>query len=349
MATGFPQELTDLDLHREWVAGHELPATFDPFRWTHRVAAYRALLAATNTSEAFGPDNRRNPLWGLIFQLHWQLRTGRLGAAAHARDTIDPDSAWGYGNYTLCVLPWLGAERAGLVSPRTIADPPTSSRFRYVRAGRVPAELDAGVEGWREFFVDLAQLEHTRAIGPTAGEGDEQLRMAMWRAHKSCLDVVAARSSRDVPGPLPQTELDFLRGWCRMVDFLWAAAFPTDFEFTVAHGLDVLPERVLSGPETATQLPERAAGTTANVLGLAKAGPWRTRVSLWLWRRAMRTAQARSDVLTLLDAAFHRRADNAATRARLLWLVVAPRRRPHRGVPVSRAQASGRGAGPPGP
>jgi len=135
-------------------------------------------------------------------------------------------------------------------------------------------------------------------------------------------------------------ELDFLRGWCRMVDFLWAAAFPTHFDFTVEHGLDVLPEQMLTSARVAEELPERAAGTTTNVLGLAKAGHLRTRVSLWLWRRAMRTPQARADVLTLLDAAFHRRVDNVATRARLLWLILNPR--PHRrtrAAPVSRPQA----------
>lgn len=40
----------------------ELTGRFYPFRFEHRVAAYRSMLAATGTSGLFGVDNRRNPL-----------------------------------------------------------------------------------------------------------------------------------------------------------------------------------------------------------------------------------------------------------------------------------------------
>jgi hypothetical protein len=352
MDRGVPDELQNLDLYQTWVDSAELGATFDPFRWPQRMAAYRALLEATNQNGRFGPENRGNPLWGLMFQHQWQMRTGRLGARAQHDGSIDPDSAWGYGNYTLSVLPWLGAERAGVVAARTIAGPPTTSRFRYVEDGVVPGELEAGINAWRDYFeqvsgVGVATDGGQRRHQPTPVE--EGLRLAMWRAHKVCLDVVAARTATDRPGPLPTCELDFLRGWCRMVDFLWAAAFPTHFDFTVAHGLDLLPERMLTHPEVVEQLPEREAGTTANVLGLARASPARARVSLWLWRRAMRTAPARADVLPLLDAAFHRRRDNATTRARLLWLIVAPRSRAaSRRATLSPGRAAARAAVPPG-
>src|SRR5262245_33859622 len=105
------------------------------------MAAYRTMIDATGASGLFGADNRRNPLWALLFQLQWQRRSGRLGATAAVDGRIDPDAAWVYGNYTLSVVTWLGAVAAGVVPALEIADAPTTSRFRYVRGGVVPDEL----------------------------------------------------------------------------------------------------------------------------------------------------------------------------------------------------------------
>jgi hypothetical protein len=327
MPTAYPAELEGLDLHDTWVACAELPGRLDPFVWPHRMAIYRRLLEVTGADGRFGPDNRFNPLWGLMFQHQWQMRTGRLGPAARRDGVIDPDSPWGYGNYTLSVLPWLGAVRAGVVAARPIQGPSTTSQYDYLDGGEVPAEFEGPIEDWRRYFelvVGAGARPQQGSADALPAPDDERLRMAMWHAHKTCLDLVAPRTQGVRPGGLPVAEIDFLRGWCRMVDFLWAAAFPTHFEFTVAHGLDVLPESILGLPGHGT-LSSPAADTTENVLRLARAGPVRTRVNLWLWRRAMRTPRARRDVLSLLDAAFHRRPDNVARRVRLLWLVVAPR------------------------
>ncbi|GHF93341.1 MULTISPECIES: hypothetical protein [Amycolatopsis] len=107
-----------------------------------------------------------------------------------------------------------------------------------------------------------------------------------------------------------------------MVDYLWAAAWPTDFDFMTAHGLDVLPEPLLGTPEDLRTLPAKVRGNVDNVLKLADTPRWRSRLNLKLWQRIMRTREARAQVLPLLDAVFNPRTDNSADRRKLLVYLV---------------------------
>jgi len=310
-----PEELATLDLYSVWTTAEDLGAVFDPFRFEQRMAAYRLMIQNTNPADGFGADNRHNPLWGLMFQHQWQFRTGRLGTGTRRDGRIDPDSPWGYGNYTLSVIPWLGAEAAGVVPALPVADPPTRSRFRYVTGGVVPEELAAGVADWRAYFTLVRE----------GGAADPELaRMALWKAHKTCLDVVVGALADVDTTPWPDQEVTFLRGWCRMVDYLWAAAWPTDFAFMTAYGLDVLPETLLTAPEDVRALPGKARGNVANILRLATMPKWRYDLNLRLWKRVMRTREARARVLPLLDAVFNPRPENAAERRRLLGYLLRP-------------------------
>ncbi|RKT54620.1 Leg1-related protein [Saccharothrix australiensis] len=310
-----PEELATLDLYPVWTTAEDPEGTFDPFRFEQRVAAYRLLLHRTNPADRFGVDNRHNPLWGLLFQLQWQFRTGRLGAGARRDGRIDPDSPWGYGNYTLSAIPWLAAGLAGVAPALPVADPPARTRFRYVVRGVVPAELAGAVADWRDYFA---------LVGGSGPVEPEPARRALWKAHKASLDVVVAAIADVDAAPWPELEVAFLRGWCRMVDYLWAAAWPTDFGFMTAHGLDVLPESLLTTPEDVRALPAKARGNVVNVLRLASTPKWRYDLNLALWRRIMRTSEARDQVLPLLDAVFNRRPDNAAARRRLLGYLLRP-------------------------
>lgn len=314
--TAHPAELASLDLFEMWTSAAELTDRFDPFRFPHRMAAYRSLIDASNTGGLFGVDNRHNPLWGLMFQHQWQFRTGRLGATTQSDGVIDPDAPWGYGNYTLCVVPWLGAVSAGVVPAVPVAGPPAPSRFRYVDNDVVPPELTRGVDDWRDFFVLVKKSE------PAADR--EPLRLALWKAHKSCLDVVVTAITGIDPAPLSALELTFLRGWCRMVDYLWAAAWPTDFDFMTEHGLDVLPEHLLSSTDDLRALPDRPRRNVRNILRLATIPTWRYNLNLRLWQRIMRTREARDDVLPLLDAVFNPRKDNVRERRRMLGYLLRP-------------------------
>ncbi|MFL6140878.1 MAG: Leg1-related protein [Labedaea sp.] len=310
-----PEELVALDLYRVWVAAGDWGERFDPFRFQQRMAAYRLLIGNTNAGNRFGADNRHNPLWGLMFQHQWQFRTGRLGRHTRRDGRIDPDAPWGYGNYTLCVVPYLGAVAAGVVPQLPVGDPPAHSRFRYVADGAVPSELVAGVADWRAYFTLVT------ASGPVEREA---ARLALWKAHKSCLDVVVDALAEVDTEPWPGLEVTFLRGWCRMVDYLWAAAWPTDFGFTTRHGLDVLPEWLLTTAADLTRLPAKTRRNTVNILRLATTPAWRYRLNLTLWQRIMRSREARDQVLPLLDAVFNPRPDNTAERRKLLRYLLKP-------------------------
>jgi hypothetical protein len=309
-ARGYPEELEGLDVFPVWSTLPLSKGRFDPFSFPHRIAAYRTLIEAINRRGQFGEDNRRNPLWALVFQHEWQCRSGRLGPRAHEDGTIDPDAPWGYGNYALCVIPWLAAAASGLVPDLPVQPPPEPSRFDYR-----PDPFRDGIEDWRRFFT---------AADTTDPGDDEPVRLALWKAHKTCLDVVAHHLGSIDPGTDSPTELAFLRGWCRMVDYLWAAAWPTDFDFTVTHGLGVLPDHLLEDGPRRPGLSRRTARNVRTVTALDGTPAWRHRINLALWRRAMRTRQARDDVLVMLDAVFNPNPGNAAARRRLLGYLLRP-------------------------
>jgi hypothetical protein len=301
---GYPAELENLELFTVWSALPSLADRFDPFSFPQRMAAYRMLIEATNRRGQFGDDNRRNPLWALVFQHHWQYRSGRLGPQTLTDGAIDPDAPWGFGNYALCVIPWVAAASTGLVPDVPVLPPPGPSRFDYR-----PAPFRTGIEDWRRYFT----------AADTAGPGDDEpVRLALWKAHKTSLDVVARRLAPIDPGPESRTEITFLRGWCRMVDYLWAAAWRTDFDFTISHGLDVLPHRLLDDDPGQVDLPRRVARNVTTVTRLADTSGWRHRLNLALWRRAMRSREARDDVLVMLDAVFNPNPANVAARRRLV-------------------------------
>lgn len=310
-----PRELAGLDLHETWTGVPELTTSFDPFRFEERMAAYRRLIVATNGNGLFGIDNRQNLLWGLMFQHQWQFRTGRLGSTSRVDGHIDPDAPWGYGNYALCVIPWLGASRAGVVPALPVADPPGSSRFCYVIRDRVPPEFEVGLQDWWKYFELVAETR--------PGADLEPLRMALWKAHKSCLDVVVERVAGIDPAPYAPVEIAFLQGWCRMVDYLWAAAWRTDFDFMIEHGSDVLPEYLLEN-EHHDAMTDKVRGNVSNIIGLARTPDWRYAVNLRLWTRAMRTRQARDDVVPLLDAVFNPSRENRGARRRMLRYLLQP-------------------------
>lgn len=311
-----PAELTELDLFEVWRSAEPLGETFDPFRFDHRMAAYRELLTATNRDRLFGADNRRNPLWGLLFQHQWQFRTGRLGPRSRDDRRIDPDAPWGYGNYGLCIVPWMGAVVAGVVPARQVLPPHEESRFDYQSA---PRDFAQGVEDWRAYFELVA------ASRP--GVDDETLRMALWKAHKSCLDVVAEKLFTIDPHPYSAVELTFLRGWCRMVDYLWVAAWRTDFDFMAEHGMDALPERLLVDADEhggMASLPKQVRSNVRNVINLGRMSRWRYNANLLIWKRIMRTRSARDDVVELLDAAFNPNSRNRRQQLQVVGYLLRP-------------------------
>jgi hypothetical protein len=126
--------------------------------------------------------------------------------------------------------------------------------------------------------------------------------MAAYRTLIDATNVRGLFGADDRNNPL--WGLMFQPQWCRMVDYPWAAAWPTDFGFMTGHGQDVLPERLLRDGDVLADLPDKVL---RNILRLARTPGWRHTVNLTLWRRIMRTRAARDDVLALLDAVFNPR------------------------------------------
>jgi hypothetical protein len=179
--------------------------------------------------------------------------------------------------------------------------------------------FEAGVEDWRAYFALVARSH--------PGADEEPIRLALWKAHKTCLDVIATRTAGIEPGPYSALELTFLRGWCRMVDYLWMAAWPTDFDFMVEHGSDVLPERLLQPEDDLTaplDLPAKVRANVRNVVALARTPPWRYDLNLALWKRVMRSRKARDEVVPMLDAVFNPNPGNRAARRRMLRYMLRP-------------------------
>jgi hypothetical protein len=172
--------------------------------------------------------------------------------------------------------------------------------------------MDAGLAGWDRFMTIL------RAIG--SGDDLEPLRFALWEAHRQSLEGLAAARTR-LASAYSTTELAFFDGWVRMVDFLGAAAWRTDLEFMRSNGVDVLPGRLLREEDVPGRIPDLPGPVNTNlvsVLSLTGQSDRRFALSLWLWRRAMRTRPARDEVVEMLAAQFAPTPANAAARRRLL-------------------------------
>lgn len=307
--SGTPIEATWRDLP-------ELGASVDPFSYRGRMALFASLIASTGAGSRFGPDDAGNPFWGYVFQTHWQWTSGRYGNAAS--DRIDAATLWCYGNYTLSVVPYLAAVRAGLAPNLEVLPPPVHTAVAYPAGGGragplvVPPEMEAGLAGWDRFMTRV------RAIGP--GDDLEPLRFALWEAHRQSLEGLAAARSR-LAGAYSTTEVAFFDGWIRMVDFLGAAAWRTDLEFMRTNGVELLPGRLLLEDDVPGRIPDFPPSVNANlasVMSLTGQSHRRFALSLWLWRRAMRTRAARDEVVEMLAAQFAPTPANAPARKRLL-------------------------------
>lgn len=308
--------LSGTPLEATWRDLTELRGKVDPFSYRDRMALFASLITWTAGGERFGPDDADSPFWGYAFQTNWQWRSGRYGDSTS--DRIDPGSLWCYGNYTLSVIPYVAAMRAGLAPDLELSPPPTSVAVPYATGGGaagpvvIPPEMQAALAGWERFMTSL------QATRP--GADLEPLRFALWVAHEASLEGLATARTR-LAGAYSTTELAFFDGWVRMVDFLGAAAWRTDLDFMRHNGVDVLPERLLRDddvPGRSPDLPGPVNANLASMFSLTGQSERRFALSLWLWRRAMRTRAARDEVVKMLAAQFAPTPENVAARRRLL-------------------------------
>lgn len=305
----YPRALSQQRLGQSWSAAKPVKGQIDPFMFLERVAVYKELMDATNINGLFGEYNETNPLWGLPYQLQWQYDSGRLSDAVGdtQRDEMEAtahniaaDSPWSFGNYSLSIIPYLGAISAGLVPDVAILPPSVSSIFPHAygidSASRtVPPIFDQALSDWTQYFTKVAETHN--------GEDDEPLRILLWQAHKTSLDAVTATLSKVEQRLFSKNEQQFLDGWCKMVDMLAAAAWRTDHPAIIDGGIDVLPDRPLGKNDDISKFadfPEVVQGNINSVLRLARLSDARMHRALWIWRRMMRTRKARDDAKDIL-------------------------------------------------
>ncbi|MBI5671147.1 MAG: hypothetical protein HZC41_24385 [Chloroflexi bacterium] len=323
MDTTYSERLVKLEFYPQWSALPELTGMVDPFDYQQRLAVYKRLIEVTNPRGICGQENELNVFWGYVFQYHWQWRSGRLRLANTPDGRIDPSSMWGYGNYTLSVIPLIAAMQAGLVPAMEILPPYSSSAVEYPCSSQddsfqIPADLREAVQAWQAFFALMQRIE--------PGDDLEPLRFELWQAHHRSLTAAEAGIRTLGRQRASRSELDFLIGWIRMVDFLGAAAWRTDLVFMLEHGMGTLPERMLTEddiPGHIADMDDQVNLNVRSILGLTRQSRLRYRFNLWLWQRAMRTRQARDAVLPMLDATFNPSPKNRNERRKLLRYMLA--------------------------
>jgi len=280
----------------------------DPFDARHRMAMYRLLIERTNRGGAFGERDALCPLWGYASQLAWQERSGRLSRAGG--NTIDPDSWWGACNYALSVVPFLAAAEVGLV--------PTVRLEHAGRPAPAPRHYQRALGFWRDAFFAAARLRR--------GDDLEPVRFAIWRAHLDSIET-AVRTSQRAFRALPPAEQRFARGWVRTVELFGAAALRTDLEKIAEHQGGALPPRLLRHEEPRDRFPDmsRAERRTVRIaFNLADRPAWRWAMEIRVWRRMMRTREARDQAEAILAGMLGRGRELWPVRVRALAWAAMP-------------------------
>jgi Leg1 len=319
VSSAYSDQLAQLEFYRAWSALPVLKDALDPFDFSHRLAAYKLLIEATNQRGIFGKENEYNLFWGYVFQLDWQWRSGRLNLADTPPERIDPNSMWGYANYSLSIIPLIAAMQVGLMPELEILSPYTKSAVEYASGGgkagefHIPVSFQRVVQGWQEFYRQMDRI---------APGGDlEPLRFEQWKAHGYSLTSIEHAVHTVGSRYHAKGELDFLVGWIRMVDFLGAAAWRTDLVYMIKNGVGTLPGRIITEqdvPGKIADMDEQVNGNVRNIIGLTRQSKLQFGFNLWLWKRAMRSRQARDEVLPMLDATFNPSPKNANERRKLL-------------------------------
>ena len=289
-----PPEISRTAFLRHW---RELPdvgaaGQCDPFVVDQRLGLYKSLMAQTGRAEITGADDERHIFWGHGFQLFWQSRSGRLG---NAPERIDPAAWWGMMNFSLSVIPYLGAVQAGQARKLNFAAPAGGEGGLFDLADGPAKPWQGMIDAWAEWFDFLA---HQARLDDT-----DALRLRAWYAHLVCIDDAGALFA-DGFARLPAPERDFALGWTRMVDFLGAAAQPTDL--SALEGIDERPLApvMLQDQAVVQALPETAAITTRAIRALGQMEQAAFETQNRFWRRAMRQRKMRERSSDIIAAMF---------------------------------------------
>ncbi len=279
---------------RHWQALPDMAAKgrCDPFVVDQRLALYKSLMAQTGRAAITGNDDERHIFWGHGFQLYWQSQSGRLGAEA---GIIDPSAWWGMMNFSLSVIPYLGAVEAGTAKALSFVPPAAGAGGVFDLSEDIPAVWQPMIEAWAAWFSFLAREAQADDL--------DALCHRAWHAHLVCIEE-AGRLFTPAFADLPACERDFALGWTRMVDFFGAAARPTDL--AALEGIDArpLPPFILDDEAAVCRLPAASATPTGAIMALGTMPQKAFDKQNRFWRRAMRRRAMRDQSADILAALF---------------------------------------------
>jgi hypothetical protein len=296
----------------------------NPFKYMERMAIYKLMIQKMNQNTAFGLGNQFNPFWGFVSQLDWQWRSGRLASPNEIGkpttikpDTISLQSWWSGVNYSLSVVPLIGAIQAGLAPQLEISilKSPPHSKFVYgggiKRPWVIPAVYHVPVQYWKEFFLATRLQKPEQDLEP--------IRKLYWKAYIASTTAAISLHTEELE-LLPKNEQLFAMGWTRMMDFLSEAAWRTDLSFLLENGRGDLPTRLLTQDDIIGAISEMSNEinlTILSVVNLAQQNRISYKFSRYMWSRAMRTREARNQAPKLLRATFDQSSKTADDRKQL--------------------------------
>ena len=205
-------------------------------------------------------------LWGYAAQLDWQHRSGRLSdiepttgihdndvtfkdSARKWGDRISIDSWWGFMNFCFSVCILLGAEKAGLVTQRSLKLDATS--YEWVERNEC---IQRCIDQWAALFgqpysnykksiSNILEADHEFA------DARFKFQKEVWKAHTNVIFATIGYDVLDVKNApvrrrlelLPEPEQKFGLGWCRMVELLASLSYPTNLKSLLMDGAGYLP------------------------------------------------------------------------------------------------------------
>lgn len=310
---------------------HTLPEVgkstkFDGFSVSHRHAAYKQMITSTGGEALWGPDCEHHFLWAYSAQLDWQQRSARLSgpdAVLDERDTICPESWFGFMNYCFCICVLLGAADAGLLAQPTLT-------------GRTSAlAMQPGVrectKAWESFWaVDFASFAAAAAdvAGDEAALSElrETLQSKVWAAHVQTIDAGVA-ASRHLLDNLPPGERAFGLGWCGMVELLASINWSTSLKALKRDGAGYLPSRSPITDDWMSTIRISAPYEHATVVATSSLSDVPTpvlKLTASFWRRVARSRAARAQMPRTLSNLTYQKRWLPLALVRLLVLAAVP-------------------------
>jgi hypothetical protein len=153
----------------------------------------------------------------------------------------------------------------------------------------------------------------------------DRVRLLVWRAHLASI-TLAVRTHEAAFHAMTSMEQRFATGWVRMVDMFAAAAVRTDLDKLVETGGGALPPRMLRENDALAGWHRHEVSTVKRVGMLADRPRWRWSLEMRVWRRIMRTPQARADAENILAGMFGKGSQVWPVRARTLAYATLPAR-----------------------